>query len=225
MTLLTATKLAIGSVICTYLLRLLGTVMPRAFRIEQVAAGAAGLHLVCGVALVIFFVLFLTEYTGRSRETMRHVAYWAIAGAFVNPLLSLRALLLIVDPYALGPFLRSHAVSSVAPWVGSILFLIFFVRLRDALRPAERSALQKPTTAAAIGFAVLFVLQTIVLLNFMATGTTQWLSNHAGWLAVGVLPVITAVTLAILAFFFSFHRHLVDSAVRKGRLDPTTMSD
>jgi hypothetical protein len=208
MRLLTAAKLAIGSLICTYLLRLLGTVVPQAFRIEQMAAGAAGLHFVCGTALLVFFVLFLTEYIQQFREGLRDATYWAIAGAFVSPLLSLRALVLIVDPYILPGALRSPTIKAVLPVIGSVLVLVFFVRFREHLLPSERPALQRAVSHAALGFTVLFLLQTIVLLNYLATGTLRWLSGFSRLGSLGLLLLITLAVLAILSFFISFHRHL-----------------
>lgn len=208
MTLRAATRLAIGGLICTFLIRLVGTFVPSAFRIEQVAVGATGLHLVSGVAVMLFFVLFLTEYLEQSREALRRSTQWAIAGAALSPLLAFRTLLLIVDPYSLPKTLRSPLVEAVLPVVGSILILVFFVKLGEFLLPTERLKLKKTVTAASIGFTVLFVLQTIVLLNYMATGSLRWLSSYSGVVTIGLLSVITGVFLAILSFFISFHKHL-----------------
>ena len=66
-----------------------------------------------------------------------------------------------------------------------------------------------PATTAAIGFTILFVLQTAVLLNYLATGSLRWLSSYSGWISIGLLPIGTGVFLAILFFFISFHNYLV----------------
>lgn len=211
MTLRTATRLAMGGLICTFLIRLVGTFVPSVFKIEQVAVGATGLHLVSGVAVMLFFVLFLMEYLEQSREALRRSTQWAIAGAAVSPLLAFRTLLLIVDPYSLPKTLRSPTVEAVLPAMGSILILVFFVKLQESLLPSERPALQKPSAAACIGFTVLFVLQTIVLLNYLATGSLRWFSSYSGVVTIGLLSVITGVFLAILSFLISFHRHLASA--------------
>ena len=208
MTLLTSTRLAIASLICTYLLRLVGTAMPSAFRVELVAAGATGLHLVCGVAMLLFFIQFLTQYVQRSRVVLRHATYWAVAGAALNPLLAFKTLILIVDPYSLPKAVRSPTVDAVLPAVGSVLLLAFFVKLRENLLLTEQRALQKSATAATLGFTVLFALQTTVLLNFLAAGSFGWLLSYSTLVTVGMIPIITLAVLAILSFFVSFHRHL-----------------
>jgi hypothetical protein len=208
MTLLTSTRLAIGGLICTFLLRLVGTFVPSAFRIEQVAVGSTGLHLISSVAVMLFFVLFLRDYLDQSRKTLRQRAYLAIAGAALSPVLALRTLLVIVDPYSLPKVLRSPTIEVVLPVMGSTLMLVFFSELGRRLLPAERPTLKRPTTAATSGFGILLVLQMIVLLNYLATGSVRWFSSYSGLLAVGVLPLIAAAFLAILSFFISFHRHL-----------------
>ena len=207
MSLKSSVKIVMIGLSVTFILRLVGTLLPSFFEARILAVPAAGIHLMTNAFLVYFFLLFARDYLDRERESLRSAALWAGAGAVINAVANLRFIISMVHSAAIPDFLRDDFVDLIGPLMGFALMLAFFVRFRNRLLPDERPELKRGTRSAVFGYALFILLQAVVLINYYISGTSEP-SVIPGILIWFTLPLLIIGFIAILDFYRLFHRYL-----------------
>ena len=188
---------ALVTMCATFVLRTAGTLSPTLFTDLAMARIAMVVRLSESTALVLFFVIFLRNYVRGERGPLREATLWAIVGTVVALLPTVKHLLHQLHVYPVESLIWSDHLEPLAPLLGSIAMLGFFIVLRRELdedwrrdlssdvRPgagaAEREQhgprLVRATTWAAIGSGVFVLLNSIVLVNYFASGEQRWLAE------------------------------------------------
>lgn len=201
-----ATLLAIIGTLCSFLIRTVGTLLPPIFKNIHIVQMGIGIHLFARFTLVIFFLSFYESYTHKEQQTLRRACFLAIIGSLAVLLLHLKILFLVFEQHILPLFLMHHHIDAILPLVSSITFILFFMIFQKEMGHGERKRLGKATRSAGIGFSVLAILQTTVLIHYLSSGEFRWLEHFSRKVAMGTIPVMAFATLAVLYFFLSFYR-------------------
>ena len=200
-----ATLLVIVGIAATFVLRTLGTILPEMFKSLAVVQVGIGVHLFTKVALATFFLTVRRSRVGEDRPRLQRACAVAAAGAAAGLLVEIKNIFIVLDlPF---PLLLMHPVfEAVLPAVGSATALVFFIAFRKDLTREERPRIGTATQGAIAGLMLLFLLQSIVLTNYLYSGELLWLANASRQVAIGVVPLFAFAAGAILYFFLTFRR-------------------
>jgi len=210
-----ATLLAIIGIVCSFLIRTAGTLLPHIFKNIHIVRMTIGSHLFASFTLVIFFVSFYESYTQKEQQTLRRACFLAIIGSLAALFLHIKILFLVFEQHIFPLFLMHHHIDVILPLVSSITVILFFVIFQKEMRHGERKRLGKATRSAVIGFSVFAILQTTVLINYLSSGEFRWLQHFSRKVSIGTIPVMAFAILAVLYFFLSFYRFVEVSVWKK----------
>ena len=210
-----ATLLAIIGIVCSFLIRTAGTLLPHIFKNIHIVRMTIGSHLFASFTLVIFFVSFYESYTQKEQQTLRRACFLAIIGSLAALFLHIKILFLVFEQHIFPLFLMHHHIDVILPLVSSITVILFFVIFQKEMRHGERKRLRKATRSAVTGFSVFAILQTTVLINYLSSGEFRWLQHFSRKVSIGTIPVMAFAILAVLYFFLSFYRFVEVSVWKK----------
>lgn len=206
MNLKNATLSAIFGISYLFVLRIVGTFCPAAFRSLTVVQLTTSISLLAGVAIVCFFIYFYKDYVKAEQQLLKNATVWAIVGSCALVIVHVRALLLVFTPHIL-PFLPSvHYIDMIIPWVSSILILLFFIIFYKEALHKKQAVLRKPILSAIIGSSAQTALLTVILLNYALSGFVLSTVNFPGVVWIIFVPIFVFSFSAIFYFFFTFYR-------------------
>jgi hypothetical protein len=202
-----ATLFVIIGMCCTFVLRLIGTVVGDGLGSLLVARISVLVYLLSGLAAVLFFVYFHREYARENQPDLRNAAALAAIGAGASTLIHLKGVWMVFSVRLLpGAFIASHWMELLFPIFGLAAALYFFVILRRESAGAGDSIIEKGSLAAIVGYTIFLVMQAVTILNYLATGQFKWLSQHSRTVSLAVFPLVLAGFVTVLYFFVTFYR-------------------
>ena len=237
---------ALVTICATFVLRTAGTVAPTLFTDLAMARITIVVRLLESTALVLFFVVFLRNYIRGERGPLREATLWAIVGTVVALLPAVKHLLHTSHVYPVESLIWSDHLEALAPLLGSIAMLGFFIVLHREMsedmrrdlsgdvrpgagadasvaeqeQPGQR--LVRATTCAAIGSGVFVLLNAIVAANYFASGELRWLVESARPIALLSYLVMMVAFAALASFFFVLYREAANrpELTNQGELTP-----
>lgn len=215
MSLKCATLLAIIGFVCSFLIRTVATLLPHIFKNIHIVQMGIGIHLFARFTLVFFFFSFYERYTQKEQQRLRRACFLAIIGSIAALFLHIKILFLVYEQHIFPLFLMHHHIDAILPLVSSITAILFFMIFQKEMRQGERKRLGKATRSAVIGFSVVAILQTTVLINYLSSGEFRWLEHFSREVAIGTIPVVAFAILAVLYFCLSFYRFVGVSVWKK----------
>lgn len=202
-----ATLFVIIGMCCTFVLRLLGTMVPGGFGGIFVARLAVAVYLLSGLAAVLFFAYFHREYARENQPDLRNAAALAAIGAAASLLIHLKGVWMVYGVRLLpGAFIVSHWMELLFPVFGLATALYFFVILRREATAGGDSLIAKTSRFAAAGYVIFLVMQAVTIFNYLATGKFKWISEYSRTVSLVAFPFVFAGFIAILYFFVTFYK-------------------
>ncbi len=235
-----ATLAALVTMCCTFVLRTAGTLSPTLFTDLTMAWFAVVVRLLAGMALVLFFVVFLRNYVRGKRSLLREATLWAIVGTVIALLPTVKHLLHQSHVYPVESLIWSHQLEPLASLLGNAGMLGFFIVLRRDLggdlrrelsgdvlagavqRKQHGPRLARATTRAAIGCGVFVLLNVVTFANYFASGGLGWLVESTRPIVPLLYLVVTVAFAALASFFFVLYREEANRLARtsQGELTP-----
>ena len=215
MSLRRATMLTVIGIVCSFLIRTVGTLFPGIFMNSRIVIASGGIHLLAGVALTLFFFFLHGNCPRPEQRALRGACILAGVGSLASVFLHLKHLTLVVDVHAVPLFLMYPQVDAVLPLVSAATLVFFFVLFLKEMGQEVRGRLGRATGSAIVGSSIFVVLHTIVLIHFLSSGEFQWLAHLSRKVAIGTLPILAIAVTALLHFFVSFYRVGHPSTVRQ----------
>lgn len=215
---------ALVTMCCTFVLRTAGTLSPALFTDLALARIAIVVRLLESAALVLFFVVFLRNYVRGKRGPLREATLWAIVGTVVALLPTVKHLLHMSHVYPVESLIGSDHLEALAPLLGSVAMLGFFIVLRRDLDGGLRREpsgdvragvagqkqhgprLVRATTVAAVGSGVFVLLNAIVVVNYFASGELRWLAESTRPIALLSYLAVTVAFAALVSFLVVLYR-------------------
>jgi len=235
-----ATLAALVTMCCTFVLRTAGTLSPTLFTDLTMVWFAVVVRLLAGMALLLFFVVFLRNYVRGKRSLLREATLWAIVGTVIALLPTVKHLLHMSHIYPVESLIWSHQLEPLASLLGNAGMLGFFIVLRRDLggdlrrelsgdvlagavqRKQHGPRLARATTRAAIGCGVFVLLNVVTFANYFASGGLGWLVESTRPIAPLLYLVVTVAFAALASFFFVLYREAANRLARtsQGELTP-----
>ena len=202
-----ATLLVIAGMCFTFVLRLLGTIVPGGYGSLLIARLSVLVYLLSGIAVVLFFVFFHREYVRENQPDLRNAAALAAIGAGASTLIHLKGVWQVFSIRLLpGAFIASHWMELLFPVFGLATALYFFVVLRRETKVSADAIIERASFFAIIGYAIFVVMQAVTVVNYFATGQFRWVSEQSRAISIGFFPFVLVGFLAILYFFVTFYK-------------------
>jgi hypothetical protein len=203
------TRILIIAIICSFSVRIVGTVFPQIFHNIHMVKGAILVNTFFILSHLIFWLIFYKEYASAKDAILKKTCLLPIIGSLAISLLYLKKLPFVFDTDVTFPlFLMNPYVDAFVPAVSSAFSLIFFVIFKNSLEPEEERVLRKPVLSMIWGITIFFFLHLIVLVNFITTDTFEWLEHMPRVVAVGTVPLIVIAVFLMLNFYYRFYYFL-----------------
>ena len=207
MSIISSVRIVILGLTTSFILRLVGTLVPSLFESYTLAVISVNIHLATNIFLAYFFLLLARDYLDQQRENLRSAALWAGAGSVIYALMNLRFVLRKLRMVTIPGFLRDSYIDTIGPLIGIIFILAFFVRFKKNLLPDERPDLKRGTRSAVFGYTLFTIMHVAILLNYYISDTSKP-SHISGIFRWFILPLLFVGFIAILDFYRLFHRYL-----------------
>ena len=221
MSLKRATLLVIIGIVCSFLVRTIGTFLPFIFKNIYIMWMGIGIHLFAGLTMVVFFLIFYERFIQAGQRTLQKACILAIIGSLGALFLHIKGLSLVLEKDIFPLFLMQHHIDAILPLVSSITVLFFFIIFQKEMGREERIRLGKATRSAIIGSSIIALLHAIVLINYLHSGEFRWLAHFPRKAAIGFIPILAFAVISVLYFFLSFYRFVEVSVLKskKGHLE------
>jgi hypothetical protein len=200
------TRILIIAIICSFSIRIVGTVFPQIFQNIHMVKGTILVNTFFILSHLLFWLLFYRDYASVKDAILKKTCLLPVIGSFAVALLYLKKLPFVFDMEIAFPlFLMNPYVDAFVPAVTSIFSLIFFVVFRNSIKLEEEMMLRKPVLSMIGGISIFLLLHLIVLVNFVATDSFQWLEHMPRAIAVGTVPLIIIAVFLMLHFYYRFY--------------------
>ena len=209
------TCILIIAIICSFSIRIVGTLFPQMFQNIHMVKGTILVNTFFVLFHLLFWLIFYRDYVSAKDAVLKKTCLLPVIGSFAAALLYLKKLSFVFDTEIAFPlFLMNPYVDAFVPAVASIFSLIFFVTFKNSIEREEERMLKKPILSMIGGISIFLLLHLIVLVNFIATGVFEWLEHMPRVLAISTVPLIVIAVFLILHFYYRFYCFL-DSVQNK----------
>ena len=211
-----ATILAISATIYTILLKAAHFIFPGLFRFSLVIKTTNILMLGAIFALLLFLIYFYKDYVKPDQKNLKVVTLVALLWQSIFLLLRLKILLLLfpksgVSFYSVFPslykFLTSPSIknySFTASWIGSIIFLTFFIIYFNELKNSPQTRLFKATFYMIIISAISFLKSSLALFSFLFHRQDAMIKAMSDKMPLIMVPVFLVSSLVEIYFLWVF---------------------
>jgi hypothetical protein len=207
----TTTLWVVISLCFFFVSRTIGTFFPRLYQNIIVAQISEILSVLGSVALLLFFVFFLTDYATNSLRQLRSTAIVAIIGSALIVLLYVKGLFILfqglsqlvdrVSP-SVADLIWSQGLGVALSLLGSLFILFFFMVFRGKIDQTRQPKLKKAARIAVIGSLITALLQTLTLFNYVLLRQLRWFLDNPK-AAVSILLPIVAIGFACNLYFYT----------------------
>ena len=166
-----------------------------------------GLNILAGAAQLLFFIELYRVFASWNKSGLRNAGIWAIAGSAVALAPKLTALGIYFGIGSLYFFIKNNgSIGIFFPWLSS--FLLFSACLTVFLDAdiRQNAAAKKAFAAGAIGWCLLFAVQTLVLVYYLSGEKLTWLDALLRSGRVLFVVSSTAAILCLIVFYRAFIR-------------------
>ena len=200
-------RLTLLGLIYVYTIRMVGTFSPGAFESIPVVGVIVGFNMLAGIVQVFFFVSLLKKKLLTEKPALRNAAWFAVIGSSIAMLPKFIAgAMLFQAPTLLYVVLYSGSISAWCPWLSSLLLFIFSLICYLYFDPVYYQPHRRSFLFGAVGWLVMTIAQSMVLVNYMASGRLVWLADlfKAGPILFIIASFISLVCLSL--FYLDFAR-------------------
>jgi len=203
------TLLVIISLICSFSIRIFGTIFPQIFQNIFVVKLTILTNVFFIISNILFWIVFYYEYAITKKSILKTACLIAIIGSFAVSILYLKKIPFAFDMKVQLPLiLMNPYFDALLPFVGSVFHLIFFIIFGMSIAYEEKRVLGRSILSIIVGTCIFIFLHSIVLFNFIASNRFEWLEHMPRAIALGTVPLIFVAALLILIFYFRFYRFL-----------------
>jgi len=157
-------------------------------------------------------MLFYREYISAKKASLKRICVLVIFGSFAVSVIYLKRLSFAFGMNIQLPlFLLNPYFDALVPLISSAFHLFFFIAFRRSLEINEKARLSKPILSVVIGTFIYICLNLIVLFNFFAKDTFEWLEHMQRVVAISTVPLIIVSGSLILFFYYKFYDFLDSS--------------
>ncbi|MEJ2721094.1 MAG: hypothetical protein P8181_08110 [bacterium] len=201
-----ATIAAIVAICVLFLTKTLATFLPDQFKQLGTARVAVTLSTLAALVIVYFYYVFYRDYARVDQPALRKASLLAAIGAGLVAVLYIKGFLLVFDLYVTRFLLRAHLFEAMAPWLASIISLIFFIVFLNETPGLERPRLKKAIRLAVIASGVGIIERTIVLYNYLQIRESPYASGLPRAAQTAFIPFIIFAVGALVYFFVVFYQ-------------------
>jgi len=207
-------KLSFIGLVYIYAVKLVDSFFHGLFRPAVFAGVVVALSILAGIVKFLFFVEFYRKMVPQGKLPLKFAAWFSICGAAAGLLPKFLAMSLLLQIPILFPLIRhSQPIAAFCPWLSAtLLFLFGFTFSIEYQRNGNRN-LFFALIAGAIGWLVMAAAQSLVAVNYLATGRVVWLTDLFAAGPVVFVGVSSVSLVGLSIFFLSFSKALPSDAI------------
>lgn len=187
-----------------YLTRLIDTLFHGIFQHLAVATIIVFLNIIAGIAQLAFFIVIYQRHVPKNEPALKFGSILAITGSAIGILPKFFAMAALYQPPPLIFFIQHGAqVGAFYPWLMAVLLFTFCLLFLSNNGVKEKRSLKRAFIAGTIGWGVMGMVQSLVVINYMVDGSLGWVSGffNYGPIVFVTFPTLTFICLSI--FFLS----------------------
>ena len=198
-------RLTLIGLVYIYSTKLIDTAYHGIFKHIAVATVIVGLNILAGLAQLAFFVVIYQQYVPRDKPALKYGALLAITGSAIGMFPKFLAMDVLFQPPWLFYFIRHGSqIGAFCPWLMAMLLFTFCLLFLINCGAKEERSLKRAFIAGTIGWCVMAIVQSLVVINYLADGRVVWLNDFfkSGPILLVTFPTLTFICLSI--FFLAF---------------------
>jgi hypothetical protein len=198
-------RLTFIGLVYIYLAKLIDTLFHGVFQPLAVASIVVCLNIIAGIVQLAFFIVIYRRHVPKNEPALKFGTILAITGSGIGILPKLLAMVALYQAPLLFFFLQHGAlIGAFCPWLMAVLLFTFCLLFLSNSRVREERTLRQAFVAGTIGWGVMGIAQSLVVVNYMIEGSRGWLN---GFLNYGPIVFVTFPTLTLIClsiFYLSF---------------------
>ena len=166
-----------------------------------------GLNILAGAAQLLFFIELYRVFVSRNKSGLRNAGIWAVAGSAIALAPKLTALGIYFGLESLYFLIKNNgSIGIFFPWLSS--FLLFSACLTVLIDSdiRQNADAKKAFAAGAIGWFLLFAVQTLVFVYYLSGEKLAWLDALLRSGRILFVGTSTAAILCLVLFYRAFIR-------------------
>ncbi|MCD6102145.1 MAG: hypothetical protein J7J77_03725 [Candidatus Cloacimonetes bacterium] len=202
MNLKNATLFSIIGISYIFISRTVATFFPDIFTNLVVTRINTLLSLLASLAIVVFYIYFYKDYVSEKQIALKNASLFAIIGSIAVLLLFLKGIPVVFNLYVF----RSQVFNIIAPWIGSIFSLYFFIIFYKETIHNLQSKLKLAILLAVIGSSLSTLIRTFILFNYFYSGKFKWFWDYSIKFPLIVIPISVFMFFTSFYFFLTFYK-------------------
>lgn len=201
LTLSSSARLAFIGLSYIYIVKFIDTLWHGTFSYPAISFSIVCVNILAGIAQLLFF--YKLKYSTSNSGIFAHIAGWTgVIGALINILPKLLALSVLLQFYFSSKLINnSQLIAVLSPWLGAVMLfcccLIFSLLTVKIWKSKTRFFL-----FGAIGYMILTVTFSILVLNFFSGSQVNWQDGEIG-MGLAYFIISASVSFLCIAYFYS----------------------
>lgn len=194
-------RLAQAGLIYIYFSKLIDTIYHGIFTPEAFAGIVVIFNILAGIVQLVFFIALYNYFNTKNEKKLHHAGIMAIIGSSVSLLPKFLAFAILFQHESLFFLIRNgNQIAAFGPWFSAFCMIAFCATILFDKKMRINPNLKKALTFGMLGWSIMFMAQTAVIINYMRNGQLVWLANliNSGL----ILFVIMSTATFICLFFF-----------------------
>jgi len=197
--------MAIIGTIASFSIRGLGIIVPQIFDNILLVKATMLIDTLFILSLLLFWLVLYLQYISSRKAALQITCVLAIMGSAAVSAIYVKKVSFIFGMNIHFPlFLANPYFNALAPLIGSVFYLIFFVSFKKSLELKEKPRLRYPVIVVILGLSFYIAFQLMVLFNFLTAAQFPWLAQLPRIVAVSFVPLIL-LAVSMLFFYFRFY--------------------
>jgi hypothetical protein len=198
----TLAKLALIGLFYIYIIKLIGTLYHGILGPVAFVAIIAGFNILAGIAQLLFFIALYKYFLSVDGKKLQYAGMLAIIGSGIGLLTKFFALAVLIQHQSLFFLIRHGSLfGAFCPWLSALFLLAFCSIVLSDSDIRQNIDFKKAFTAGVVGWSIMFLAHSLVLINFLIAGRLVLVADLMG-IGPFIFIMTSTVTLVCLLVFY-----------------------